>query len=136
MFMMRFTTKKYTTDWQRLEVGIPMGCTVSPLLFVMAMELIIRGAEGVTPGEEIAPGQVLPPMRAFMDDITGLVETKQGAEALLERLDELIGWAKMKFKPKKSRSLSLRKGVVKDDHFVITGETIPTVEEAPVKELR
>ena len=52
-----------------------MGCTVSPLLFVMAMELIKRGAERIVPGKEIAPGQVLPPMKAFIDEITGIVES-------------------------------------------------------------
>ena len=44
-FFMRFTTPSYTTNWQSLEVGIPMGCVVSPLLFVMAMELIDRAAK-------------------------------------------------------------------------------------------
>ncbi|KAL9974728.1 hypothetical protein ACROYT_G011807 [Oculina patagonica] len=28
-FQMRFTTDGFTTDWQRLEVGIAAGCTIS-----------------------------------------------------------------------------------------------------------
>ena len=43
-FQMQFTTEKFTTGWQRLEVGIPMGCKFSPILFVMAMNVIILAA--------------------------------------------------------------------------------------------
>ena len=134
-FMMRFNVLKYTTGWQPLEVGIPMGCSVSPLLFVMAMEMLLRGAEGSGQGVELSPNQVLPPMRAYMDDITILSEDSTNTRALLERLDELIGWARMKFKPKKSRSLSIVKGKVVETKFKISDENIPTVSENPVKSL-
>ena len=43
-FHMRFSTAEYLTQWQRLEVGIPMGCTISPILFAMAMEVIVQSA--------------------------------------------------------------------------------------------
>ena len=42
----------------------------------------------------------------------------------------------MQFKPKKSRSLSLRRGKVDDSvKFRIANQTIPTVSEEPVKSL-
>ncbi|KAJ8416952.1 hypothetical protein AAFF_G00328300 [Aldrovandia affinis] len=45
---------------------------------------------------------------------------------LLNRLDELIIWARMNFKPQKSRSLSLRKGERNDRvTFTIGGKTSP-----------
>ncbi|GFO10397.1 reverse transcriptase [Plakobranchus ocellatus] len=31
-FRMRFSTNNYTTNWVNLEVGIAMGCTISPIL--------------------------------------------------------------------------------------------------------
>ena len=40
-----FATKEYTTSWQLLEVEALMGCTISPVLLVMAMEMIVRVAE-------------------------------------------------------------------------------------------
>ncbi|GFR84954.1 reverse transcriptase [Elysia marginata] len=43
---MRFSTSDYTTNWINLEVGIAMGCTISPILFVMAMEFILKAAQG------------------------------------------------------------------------------------------
>lgn len=44
-FKMRFPTRNFTTDWQSLDVGVPMGCAKSPLLFVLVMEMVIREAE-------------------------------------------------------------------------------------------
>ena len=44
-----------TTSWQSLEVGIPMGCARPPILFALAMEVIIRAAEKAGPGVSL-PG--------------------------------------------------------------------------------
>ena len=133
--VMRFTTKDYTTSWQPLEVGIMMGCVISPLLFVMCMEMILRGAREVAEGELLENGTRLPPKKAFMDDITTLIQSEEGTRRLLQRLQELFIRSRMKAKPKKSRSLSLIKGKVKEIHFTIGEETIPTVREEPVKSL-
>ena len=35
---MRFPTEDYVTSWQTIEVGVPVECTISPLLFVMINE--------------------------------------------------------------------------------------------------
>lgn len=58
---MRFTTHTYTTDWQALEIGIMMGCVISPLLCVMCMELKIRASADTAQGEKTESGLVLPP---------------------------------------------------------------------------
>ena len=84
-FKMRFTTSDYTTDWVNLQVGIPMGCTVSPVLFVLAMEVIVRSSEDSGQGVEVAPGQILPPIRSFMDDLTLLNSQPQISAAILQR---------------------------------------------------
>ena len=65
-FQMRFSTGEYTTWWVDLEVGIPMGCTISPILFVLAMEVITKAAERSGPGIAFSEGEELPPKRAFM----------------------------------------------------------------------
>ena len=69
-FRMRFTTKEYTTGYQAHEVGMPMGCTVSPIHFVMSIKLLIMAIQNVWKGVEIAPRMELPPVRAFMDNLT------------------------------------------------------------------
>ena len=77
----------------------------------------------------------LPPSRAFMDDITILVPSQIAADGLLQRYYNLFTWARMKAKPKKSRSLSLVGGSVRKIHFKIGGDKIPTVREKPLKSL-
>jgi hypothetical protein len=41
----RYFRMQYTTTWHWLEVGIPMGCAMSPILFVLAMEIVIKAAD-------------------------------------------------------------------------------------------
>ena len=135
-FSMRFSTKEYTTDWINLEVGIAMGCAISPILFVLAMEVILRAAMSTARQTDLGDGYKIPPLKAFMDDTTVLSSKESETRHVLERLDEIIASSRMKFKPKKSRSLSLRKGKVTDAViFNVANQAIPTVTEEPVKSL-
>ena len=127
-FRMRFSADNFTTDWQRLEVGIAAGCTISVVLFVLVMEMLLKAANtSIT--------LMKPNLKAFMDDITVLAKDITVAEQTLEKIDRLITWSRMKFKAKKSRSCTLIKGKAKEFHFNIAGERIPTVKEQPVKSL-
>lgn len=120
----------FTIGWQQLEVGIEMGCSISPILFVAAFEIILIGGRKMVGGTKLPSGQKLPPLRGFMDDITSILQTAACTKRLLKRLDELVGWARMKIKPSKSRSLSLRKEI-KRGHtiFVANGEKVPLLYE-------
>ena len=129
---MKFTAKNYTTKWQALEIGIMMSCVISPLLFVLAMELILRGAANTSKGVMKNEHLTLPPSRAFMKDNTILVPSQIAADGLLQRYYDLFTWTRMKAKPK-SRSLSLVGGSVREIHFKIEGDKIPTVREAGIE---
>ncbi|GFO33354.1 reverse transcriptase [Plakobranchus ocellatus] len=107
---MRFSTNDYTTNWINLEVGIGMGCTISPTLFVMAMEVILKAAEGSAGPANLNGGCSMPPLKAFMDDTTIICSKEDETRRILTRLDVLMSWCRMEFKSKKSRSLSIRKG--------------------------
>ena len=132
---LKFAVKDYTTKWQALKIDIMIGCDISPLLFVLAMELILRDAANTSKGVMKNEHLTLPSSRAFMDDITILVPSKTAADGLLQRYYDLITWARMKVKPKKSQSLSLVGVSVREIHFKIRGDTIPTVREKPVNNL-
>lgn len=82
------TTDDYTTAWQRLERGIMAGCTISPLVFTMAMEVIICASRWVVGGLKLKAGlaPTPPPIRAYMDDMTILTTTKACANQLLNKL--------------------------------------------------
>ena len=79
---MKFSYNKYSTKWQKLNVGIMMGCVISPLLFVLVMEMILCFAEVNT--NELT-GQSL---KAFMDDLTLVAESH--IEHLVTRRRELF----------------------------------------------
>ncbi|KAL6489820.1 hypothetical protein MHYP_G00001650 [Metynnis hypsauchen] len=133
---MCFSAQDFITGWQRLEVGIAMGCAISPVLFVAAFEIILIGARQMVGGIKLPNGQRLPPLRSYMDDITTLLQTAACTSRLLKRMDELMSWARMKIKPSKSRSLSLRRGVRNDrTTFVVGGEKIPLLAEQAIRSL-
>ncbi|GFN88527.1 reverse transcriptase [Plakobranchus ocellatus] len=107
-FRMRFSTNGYTTNWINVEVGIAMGCTISPILFVMAMEIIFKAAEGSAGPANLGGGCSMPPLKAFMDGTTIICSKEDETRRMLTHLDVLMSWCRMEFKPKKSRSLSIR----------------------------
>lgn len=47
---MRFMLPNSTNIWQQLEVEIAMGCSIYPILFVTAFEVILIGARQVLVG--------------------------------------------------------------------------------------
>ena len=77
-----------------------------------------------------------PPIRAYMDDLTITTTSVPVSRRILQGLEGLTTWARMSFKPSKSRSMVLKKGKVVDKFcFSISGTVIPTIMEQPVKSL-
>ena len=132
---MKFTVKDYTTKWQALEFGIMMSCVISTLLFVLAMEIILRGVANMSKGLIKNEHLTLPPSTVVMDYITILTPSKIAADGLLQMYYGLFTWARMKAKPKISRNLPLVRGTVEEIHLKIGGDTIPTVRKKSVKSL-
>ncbi|XP_049337547.1 uncharacterized protein LOC125802987 [Astyanax mexicanus] len=135
-FSLRFTSGSVTSAWHRLEKGIITGCTISVVLFALAMNMMVKAAEVECRGPLSRSGIRQPPIRAFMDDLTVTATTVTGCRWLLRGLERIITLARMMFKPGKSRSLVLRKGrVVEKYRFNLDGVLIPSVSEKPVKSL-
>ena len=75
-----------STNWQKLNIG--MVCVISPLLFLLVMEMILRSVDvNIT----------------FMDDVTLGAESRSHMEHLVTRLQELFKGAVIKIKPSKCR---------------------------------
>ena len=93
----------------------------SVILFVLVMRMVLRNAD-------VNTNQIIDPsMKAFMDDVTLIAESRSHMEQLVMRLQELFKWAAMKIKPSKCRSLSLLKGNCKEIKFSVSGNEIPTI---------
>ena len=95
-FQMRCSTEDFSTEWHRLEVGIAAGCTISVIWFILVMEMLLRSTDC---SEETA--KVRAPKKAFMDDVTLLTRETETMQKVLNQLNELITWSRMKFKAKK-----------------------------------
>ena len=118
----RFSNNKYSTNRQKLNIGIMMGWVISPLLFALVMERILRSAD-------VNTNQPGPSMKAFMDDVTLIAESRSHMKQLETRLRGLFKWAAVKIKPSKCRSLSLLKWNCKEIKFSVGGNKIPTIRE-------
>ena len=125
----RFSNNKYSTNWQKLNIGIMVGCVISPLLFVLVMEMILRSAD-------VNTNQITgPSMKAFMDNVTLIAESRLHMEQLVNHLQELFKWAAMKIKPSKCQSLLLLKGNCKKIKFSVNGNEFPMIHQKSVKSL-
>ena len=113
-----------------------MGCTISPSLFVLAMQILLKAAGSNIPEAHIGKGVYMPPIKAFMDDTTLIMNRKKVIQNTLDKLNNLLGWCRMAFKSAKSRSLALVRGKIRRDVFFdVAEQRIPTVSEEPVKSL-
>jgi hypothetical protein len=131
---LRFTTKNFTTSWIQLQKGIVTGCTVSVILFIAAMNLIIKAGDRETRGPKTKSDIRLPPQRGFMDDLTITTESHIQARWILTALEDVVSWARMAFKPRKSRALILRRGkVVQNTALRVQGVEVPSLIDNPIK---
>ncbi|XP_059378226.1 uncharacterized protein LOC132114105 [Carassius carassius] len=109
---LRFKAANFTTQWQSLE----------------------KAAEKEARGPKMESGIRQPPIRGYMDDLTVTTTTHVEARWVLPVLGHMATWARMKFKPKKSRSLVIRNGKLTNRFKMhVQGEVIPSIEENPIK---
>ena len=138
VYKISFTTPTYRSKDVCVKKGVAEGDTISPLMFVMVKEIATRAT--IRTAEIVRCPKVmeqLPPIRAFMDDLTCVQQSYDGMVKLLQRLEELIGWLRMQFKPHKCRALVMKKGRIVEDSFEISNGVsvmvMPSVLEKPVK---
>ena len=102
---------------------------MSAVLFSLTM--LVKAAEVECRGPLSRSGVRQSPIRAYMDDLTVTTTSVMGGKWLLKGLERNMIWARMHFKPAKSRSLVFKKGKVMGKvRFTVAGETIPTLSES------
>ena len=131
----RFTTKDFTTDWQRVEKGIITGCTLSVILFALSMTMLAMSVKEETKGPKTLSGQRQVNTRLFMDDIVTTTENMVQTNHLLSKLVDKLKWAELYVKPEKCRSLVIKKGEVSQKTPRIEGDPITSITEKSIKYL-
>ena len=87
---MRFSTKECITGWIPLQVGIAMGCAISPPLFVLAMQIVLNAVgDGI---HEARMGRVV--HMPFLKSVHGRHHNRLKQEAdrskSLDKLNDLL----------------------------------------------
>ena len=95
---MKLTVKDFTTKWQALEIGMMMSCVISPLLFVLAMELILRGAANTSKGVMTNEQLTLLPSRT-----SSFSSRPKSRPRSYNKGTMTFPWTRTKAKPKKKK---------------------------------
>ena len=101
---------------------------ISVIIFVLVVNMLVKSAEAEvrvqrTPHRVWGPTTSPPP---FMDDLTATTASVPGTGWIPKGLEEPFTWARMSFKPVKSRSLLLKKY-----HLTVGGTQTPSISEQP-----
>ena len=131
----RFTTKEFTTEWQKVEKGIITGCTMSVILFALSMTMLVMSTKEETKGPNTRSGQQQVNASLFMDDIATRTENLVQTKHLLDKLVCNLKGAGLSIKPEKSRSLVIIEGKVSNKTPSIEGVPITSITEKSVKYL-
>lgn len=87
-------------------------------------------------GPVTAAGGRQPPVRGFMDDFTITTTSHVQGRWVLKTQGAVASWVRMVFKPRKSRSMVIRKGTLTDVFKLqVQGEDIQIIRENPIKGL-
>ena len=73
------------------------------------MQLLLKATENNAEIVELSEEFQMPPVKALMDDTRILSSKESTIRKILSLMEKQMIWCRMKFKLKKSRSLSLRK---------------------------
>ena len=130
----RFTTKDFTTIWQQVEKGIVTGCTLSVILFALAMTMLLSSTKRETRGPVVA-GQLQENARLYMDDVNTTTSTVIQSRYLLREISRFFSWARLTVKTEKCRVLVLEKGILKETSVFWNHEEITSIKKKPIKYL-
>uniref|UniRef100_A0AC11DQQ9 Uncharacterized protein n=1 Tax=Ovis aries TaxID=9940 RepID=A0AC11DQQ9_SHEEP len=114
-----------TTDWFQIGKGVRQGCILSPCLFNLYAEYIIRntGLDEVQAGIKIA-GRNINNLR-YADDMTLMAESKEELKSLLMKMKEES--EKVGFKRNTQKTKIMASGPITSCE--IDGETMETVRD-------
>ena len=114
-----------TTDWFQIGKGVHQGCTLSPCLFNLYAEYIMRnaGLEEAQAGIKIV-GRNINNLR-YADDITFMEESEEELKSLLMKVKEESEKARLKLNIQKTKIMA--SGPITS--WRIDGETMETVTD-------
>ena len=114
-----------TTDWFQVRKGVPQGCILSPCLFNLYAEYIIRnsGLEKAQAGIKIA-GRNINNLR-YADDTTLMAESEEELNSLLMKVKEESEKIGLKLNIQKTKIMA--SGPISSVQFISVTQSCPTL---------
>ena len=124
----RGMTSKGLTSPIRISSGVKQGCPLSPVVFDLAMEPIIRSITALRP-LSFKLGLVDLSVLAFADDLALLAKNEVALQRQLDVASEAADWCGLSFKPPKCATLHLVRRETVDSVFTIDENPIAVLSE-------
>jgi len=130
----KLSCKDWETAYIQVNRGVLQGDTLSPLLFLLVMQVALQALAISCPdygyrtqdgGEHF--------LKCFADDLTVIARSPKRLQLAIDKLQEIIGWLGMEIKPSKCRSFGMGKSGYRKINIDIAGQTILNVEDAASK---
>lgn len=104
----RAMTSAGLSDPILVRAGVKQGCPLSPIIFNLGMEPLIRSITALKHGYRLGPERVS--LLAFADDLALLAENEVALQTQLDTGCEVAEWSGLHFKARKCASLHLSRG--------------------------
>ena len=130
----KMTSKSWETDYLQVQRGVLQGDTLSPLLFLLIMQIALQALSTSCPdyGYTTADGSEHF-LKCFADDLTIITKNPKRLQLAISKLQEITHWLGLEIKPSKCRSFGMGKAGYRKIDIDIAGHTVLNVEDAPSK---
>uniref|UniRef100_A0A914Q4W9 Reverse transcriptase domain-containing protein n=1 Tax=Panagrolaimus davidi TaxID=227884 RepID=A0A914Q4W9_9BILA len=111
----------------KIESGVRQGCPLSPILFNIAMEPMIRGIENLKSGYTIHGSQHS--SKTFADDLCLIGRNQLHAQMQLDFASNIANWLGIQFNPKKCSTLHIKSNKVVKTQLRIQGQPLEIMDK-------
>ena len=132
----KLSCRTWSTDYLQLNRGVLQGDTLSPLLFLLVMQVGLNGLLSTCPhyGYTTADGdQTTHFIKCFADDLTIITHKVKDLQLAVDKLEQITKWLGLEIKPSKCRTFALDKGRYRKVDITVYQQTILNIEDAPSK---
>jgi len=127
--------KSWSTGYIQLHRGVLQGDTLSPLLFLLVMQISLKALHDTCPGYgyKTTSANQVHFIKCFADDLTVITSKAPQLQRAITKLEEITEWLGLEIKPSKCRTFALGKAGYRKINITIYNQTILNVEDAPSK---
>ena len=130
----QLTSKAWSTNYLQVQRGVLQGDTLSPLLFLLVMQVGLYGLHNTNPnyGYTTSTNETHF-LKCFADDLTIVTQKPKQLQLATSHFEEITAWLGLEIKPAKCRSFGLSNGRYRKLNINIYNQTTLNVEDAPSK---